>query len=108
MLIFFIAIVLIVLAGFFPELRVLHGQTKEVSMSLVIECVMLSAAALMCMLCRPNIDKLARSSILHAGIVSIGCVFGIAWMSDSFISANSKVFLEAAGGLAQSAPTSSR
>lgn len=60
-LIFFGAIMLIVLAGFFPELRVRHGQTKEVSMSLVIECVMLAAASLMCMLCRPNIDKITRS-----------------------------------------------
>lgn len=36
--------------------------------------------------------------------MSIGCVFGISWMSDSFITSNSKVFLEVAGGLAQSAP----
>lgn len=103
-LIFFGAIVVIVLAGFFPELRELPGQTKQVSMSLVIECVMLAAAAVMCMCCKPNVDKVAHSSILHAGVVSLGCVFGIAWMSDSFISANSKVFLEVAGGLAQSAP----
>lgn len=103
-LIFFGAIVVIVLAGFFPELRELPGQTQQVSMSLVIECVMLAAAAVMCMCCKPNIDKVAHSSILHAGVVSLGCVFGIAWMSDSFISANSKVFLEVAGGLAQSAP----
>ena len=103
-LIFFGAIVLIVLAGFFPELRLLHGQSGEVSMSLVIECVMLAAAALICLLGKPNIDQITRSSILHAGVVSIGCVFGIAWMSDSFISANSKIFLDVAGSVAQSAP----
>lgn len=103
-LIFFGAIAVIVLAGFFPELRVLRGQTKSVSMSLVIECVMLTAGALMFLLCKPSVAKVAKSEILNAGVVSISAVFGIAWMSDSFIAANSKVFMEVAGALAQSAP----
>ena len=103
-MIFFGAIAVIVLAGFFPELRVLRGQTKGVSMSLVIECVMLAAGALMCLVCKPDVAKVAKSQILNAGVVSLGAVFGIAWMSDSFIAANSKVFMDVAGALAQSAP----
>lgn len=103
-LIFFGAIAVIVVAGFFPELRVLRGQTKAVSMSLVIECVMLAAGALMCLVCKPDVGKIAKSPVLNAGVVSIAAVFGIAWMSDSFIAANSKVFMEVAGELAQSIP----
>jgi anaerobic C4-dicarboxylate transporter-like protein len=103
-LIFFGAIAIIVVAGFFPELRVLRGQTKAVSMSLVIECVMLAAGALMCLVCKPDVGKIAKSQVLNAGVVSIAAVFGIAWMSDSFIAANSKVFMEVAGELAQSVP----
>lgn len=100
-LIFFGAIAIIVVAGFFPELRVLRGQTKAVSMSLVIECVMLVGGALMCLVCKPDVGKIAKSEVLNAGVVSIAAVFGIAWMSDSFIAANSKVFMEVAGELAQ-------
>lgn len=103
-LIFFGAIAIIVVAGFFPELRVLRGQTKAVSMSLVIECVMLAAGALMCLVCKSDVGKIAKSQVLNAGVVSIAAVFGIAWMSDSFIAANSKVFMEVAGELAQSVP----
>lgn len=103
-LIFFGAIAIIVVAGFFPELRVLRGQTKAVSMSLVIECVMLVGGALMCLVCKPDVGKIAKSEVLNAGVVSIAAVFGIAWMSDSFIAANSKVFMEVAGELAQSVP----
>lgn len=103
-LIFFGAIAIIVVAGFFPELRVLRGQTKAVSMSLVIECVMLAAGALMCLVCKPDVGKIAKSQVLNAGVVSIAAVFGIAWMSDSFIAANAKVFMEVAGELAQSIP----
>lgn len=103
-LIFFGGIALIVLSGFFPELRVLHGQTKPVSMSLVIEGVMLAAGALMFLVCKPSSAKVAGSSILHAGVISITAIFGIAWMSDSFIAANSSVFMDVAGSIAQSAP----
>lgn len=102
--IFFSAIVVIVLAGFFPELRVLRGQTKAVSMSLVIEGVMLAAGALMFLVCKPDAGKVAKGQVLHAGVISIAVVFGIAWMSDSFIAANSKVFMDVAGSVAQSMP----
>lgn len=103
-LIFLGAILLIVCAGFFPELRVLHGQTKPVSMSLVIEAVMLAAGALMCIFCRPNMDKVAHGQVLHAGVISIAVVFGVAWMSDSFINGNRGFFMDLCGQLAATAP----
>lgn len=102
--IFLGAIIVIVLAGFFPELRVLPGQTKAVGMSLVIESVMLAAGATMMLLCKPDVKKIVKSPVLEAGIVSLGCVFGVAWMADSFIAANKDVFMSVAGQLAQAAP----
>ncbi len=102
--IFAAAIAVIVLAGFFPELRVLHGQTKAVGMSLVIEAVMLGAGAVMCLLCKPDMSKVAKSPVMNACIVSITAVFGIAWLADSFIAANKDVFMTIAGQFAQSAP----
>lgn len=103
-IIFALAILVIVCAGFFPELRVLPGQTKGVGMSLVIECVMLTAGAAMCAFCKPNISKVAKSPVLQAGVVAVAAVFGIAWMADSFIAANRQFFMDFCGQLAQSAP----
>ena len=103
-LIFLGAIAVIVAAGFFPELRVLPGQTKSVGMALVIEAVMLAAGALMMLFCKPDIKKVVKSPVMEAAVVSIGCVFGVAWMADSFIAANKEVFLQIAGQLAQTAP----
>lgn len=103
-LIFLAAIAIIVIAGFFPELRIPHGQTKAIGMSLVIECTMLAAGAVMFMVCKPDGSKIAGSSIMNACMISVSAVFGIAWMADSFIAANSKFFLEVAGSLAQAAP----
>lgn len=37
-------------------------------------------------------------------MVSLGCVFGIAWMADSFIAANKETFMAVAGSLANAAP----
>lgn len=102
--IFLGAIIVIVLAGFFPELRVLPGQTKSVGMSLVIEAVMLAAGAIMMLVCKPDVKKIVKSPVLEAGVVSLGCVFGVAWMADSFIAANKDVFMSVAGQLAQAAP----
>ena len=73
-------------------------------MRIVIEGVMLAAGALMFLVCRPIGAKVAGSGILHAGVVSISAIFGIAWMSDSFIAANSVVFMDVAGSIAQSVP----
>ena len=87
-----------------PELRVPRGQEKAISMSLVIECVMLAAGALMFVVCKPDAAKIAKSDVMNACVASLAAVFGIAWMSDAFIAANSKVFMEIAGTLAQSAP----
>ena len=102
--IFFAAILVIVITGFFPELRVPMGQTKAISMSLVIEGTMLAAGAVMFMICKPDASKIASSDVMNACVLSISAVFGIAWMADSFIAANSKIFMEVAGALAQSAP----
>lgn len=103
-IIFFLGIIFIVIAGFFPDLRVLPGQKSAVSMSLVIEAVMLAAGAVMCFFCKPDMAKVASSPVLHAGVISLAAVFGVAWMSDSFINANRDVFMQVAGGLAESAP----
>ena len=58
----------------------------------------------MCFFCKPDMAKVASSPVLHAGVISLAAVFGVAWMSDSFINANRDVFMQVAGGLAESAP----
>ena len=100
--IFLLGVFLIVLTGFFPELRTIHG--KPVSMSLVIEMVMLAGAALMVAFCHVNLDVASKSPTLRAGVVSVGAIFGIAWLADSFIGANKGFFMELAGDLAAQAP----
>jgi anaerobic C4-dicarboxylate transporter len=98
------AVALIVATGFFPELRTLPGQAKPVGMSLVIECVMLAVGAIMLTVTKADVGKIATSPTLKAGVISIASVFGLAWMSDSFIAANRQFFMDYAGTFVQSAP----
>lgn len=102
--IFLTAVALIVATGFFPELRTLPGQAKPVGMSLVIECVMLAVGAIMLTVTKADVAKVATSPTLKAGVISIASVFGLAWMSDSFIAANRQFFMDYAGTFVQSAP----
>lgn len=102
-LVFLLGVALIVLTGFFPSLRTLPNG-KAVGMSLVIEMVMLAGAAVNVALFHPSMDETAKSPVLRAGVVSIGAVFGIAWIADSFIGANRGFFMEVAGSLAAQAP----
>ena len=58
------------------------------TIDLVIEAVMLAAGAFMMLFCKPDVKKIVKSPVMEACVVSITCVFGVAWMSDSFIAAN--------------------
>ena len=83
--IFLGAVLLIMLTGFFPQLRVIPGAKSALGMSTVIEIVMLSAGALICWICKPNVNKVADSPTLRAGVISMAVIFGVCWLADSYI-----------------------
>ncbi|GAA5787117.1 anaerobic C4-dicarboxylate transporter [Chitiniphilus shinanonensis] len=92
---FLLAAALVVLLGSFPSLRPawpVQGQMTELDMASAIEIVMLSAAALMLLLCRVNPDEVVRGSVFRAGAAAVIGIFGIAWMGDTFIEANMAFF----------------
>lgn len=89
---FLLATLSIVLFGSFEELRPLEiladGTENRLSMALIIEISMLSAAALILLLTRTNGIKAAQSSVFGAGMQAVIAIFGIAWMGDTFIFGN--------------------
>ena len=103
-LMFLAGVALVVVAGFFPTLRTLPGQKSALDMPLVIEIVMMSAAALMLLATKVEVDAIPKTATLRAGVVAVIGIFGLAWMGDSFISANKDVILPAIGQWARAAP----
>lgn len=63
------------------------GDTgKPLSMSLIIQIVMLSAAALMVILAKAKPKQAILGSVWQSGMVAVVAIYGIAWMSDTYFS----------------------
>lgn len=106
--IFVVAILAIVVMGFFPALRPAfpdaNGDLKPISMSIVIELFMFSAALIIMLVRKVKPGDVMKQSLLASGFVAAIALFGIAWMADTFISANQETIVEPLGGLVTTAP----
>ena len=71
-----------------------HVDGKPVAMTTAVQIVMLAFGAIILLVARVDAHKIAKSSVFGAGMIAVVCIFGIAWMSDTFVSAN-KTFLVA-------------
>lgn len=81
----------IVIMGTFPELRpdfIINGKTVKLSMTHTIEMVMLVIAGIMVLTCKVSVDKITTGSVFRAGMMGLVCIFGLAWMGDTFVSNN--------------------
>jgi anaerobic C4-dicarboxylate transporter DcuB len=61
-------------------------------MTTVVQIVMLSFGAFILFATNVKSADIARSSVFTAGMIAVVSIFGIAWMSDTFVSGN-KAFL---------------
>ena len=86
-MLFIVATVAVVVFGSVESLRpAFDGVT--VGMPLIIEMVMLTAAALILLFTRTAGNKAAQGSVFSAGMQAVVAIFGIAWMGDTFINGN--------------------
>jgi len=97
-------VALVVLFGFFPQLRQLPGAKSPLPMPIVIEIVMMSIAAIMLLVTKVPVDEVPKTATLRAGVVAVIGIFGLAWLGDSFISANKDLIIPAIGEWAKVAP----
>ncbi|MDL2302903.1 anaerobic C4-dicarboxylate transporter [Dysgonomonas sp. OttesenSCG-928-D17] len=101
-LIFILATVLIILFGSVESLRNISG--KEINMPVIIEILMLSAAALILLTTKTNGIKAAQGSVFVAGMQAVVAIFGIAWMGDTFINGNMEQLRTSIEGVVRSMP----
>ncbi len=105
-LIFLTAVVLIVVLGLFKDLRpTIDGADGSVpiSMTVTIQLLMLTAAAVILLVAKPSVSEVPGASVFKAGIVSAIALFGLAWLTDTFISAHEAEIVDALGGWVQNA-----
>lgn len=59
---------------------------ERLKMNIVIQIVMLSAAALMIIFCKSSPKKAVSGAVWQSGMVAVVAIYGIAWMTDTLFS----------------------
>lgn len=62
------------------------AQTKPLGMNIIIQIVMISAAALMIILCKADPKKAVDGAVWKSGMVAVVAIYGIAWLADTYFS----------------------
>lgn len=83
----------IVLFGILPDLR-----PAGVDMTTTIVLVMLVIAALIMLIGRPKVETVPDQSVFKAGMVAAIALFGIAWLTATFIAAHEEYIVTTVGG----------
>lgn len=106
--IFICAAVLVVIlgssSGFRPAFAQADGTMKALTMPHTIEIVMLTAGALIIMLCKPDGTAITRGSVFHAGMRAAMAIFGVAWLGDTLFNAHLDELKTLVSGLVETAP----
>ncbi|MGA8944232.1 MAG: anaerobic C4-dicarboxylate transporter [Thermoactinomyces sp.] len=104
---FLLAAVSVVIFGSFESLRpgwTVDGEFVRMGMPETIEIIMLTAAALMILLCKINVEKIVSNSVFKAGASAVVAIFGIAWMGDTFFHGNAELITGSISNLVTAAP----
>jgi anaerobic C4-dicarboxylate transporter DcuA len=111
--IFGLAILMIVLGGSFPQLvpnmvggneNVMVNSDGSLKMVSIISVVSLSAAALIMLFTQAKPDKIVKSSLFLSMATALISVYGVVWMSATFMAANEPAIKVALGSVTESYP----
>jgi anaerobic C4-dicarboxylate transporter DcuA len=105
--IFFGGVGLVVLAGIFPPFRTLAGKAAEplvVEMPIAIAIVMLAVAALILAVTRAPVAEVPKCKTCQSGVTAIIGILGLAWLGDTFITANQETIIGGLSNMAKAAP----
>jgi anaerobic C4-dicarboxylate transporter DcuA/anaerobic C4-dicarboxylate transporter DcuB len=106
-IIFLLGIAVIVLLGMVESLRPAfpdeEGNLVPLSTSIVIQIVMGVTATIIVITCRVKIKEVVTQSTMISGLVGLIALFGIAWLADTWISANETAIVDAMAGLVEAA-----
>jgi len=106
--IFLAGVLAICVFGFFegirPTVAAEGGGVEPMSVTPLIQMIMLTAAALIVLLCHVKAGDIPGTQIFKSGMVAMIALFGIAWMADTFIANNEDAIVQALGSMAESWP----
>lgn len=102
-ILFFAGVGTIIFLALVPSLLpIVKG--KPLAMTTVVQIVMLAFGAFILFATNVKAVDIARSSVFTAGMIAVVAIFGIAWMSDTFVSANSTFLVGKIKSMVELAP----
>ncbi|MDG6894977.1 anaerobic C4-dicarboxylate transporter [Volucribacter amazonae] len=81
---FLLSLVAVVSIAMFPDIRSIGDSAKPISMSLVIQMMMLAFGGIILVLTKTNPQTVPNGVVFKSGMVACIAIFGIAWMSDTY------------------------
>ena len=100
---FFAGVLSIILIALKPGLLPLVNG-KIVPMTTVVQIIMLAFGSFILFATKVKAPEIARSSVFTAGMIAVVSIFGIAWMSETFIKANEGYLIANIKTMVQVAP----
>ena len=100
-IIFLFGVLAIVILGLFPDLRPafeIEGELVTIDMTTTIELVMFTVGVLIILISKPDVSEVPGASVFKAGMVSAIALFGIAWLTATFIAAHEEFIVTTIGG----------
>jgi anaerobic C4-dicarboxylate transporter DcuB len=98
---FLFGVVLVVVFGLFPDLRPafpVEGEDVPIDMTTTIVLIMFAVGVAILFLGRPDVSTVPDQSVFKAGMISAIALFGIAWLTATFIAAHEEVIIDTIGG----------
>ena len=99
-LVFLLGVVAIVVLGLFPNLRPsfeVEGEVVSIDMTTTIVLVMFVVGTIILFVGRPDVKTVPDQSVFKAGMISAIALFGIAWLTATFIAAHEDYIIETVG-----------
>jgi anaerobic C4-dicarboxylate transporter DcuB len=87
-----------------PTVAAEGGGVEPMSVTPLIQMIMLTAAALILLLCHVKATEVPGTAIFKSGMIAMIALFGIAWMADTFIANNEDAIVQALGSMAENWP----
>ncbi|WP_027501231.1 anaerobic C4-dicarboxylate transporter [Rhodococcus sp. UNC363MFTsu5.1] len=103
-IIFLLGVAAIVIFGLFKQIRPEAADGSPMGMTPIIEMMMFVVGTLILLVCRPNVAEVPGSTVFKAGMVSAIALFGLAWLTDTFISAHQELITNTVGDWVDAAP----
>ncbi|UUW90610.1 anaerobic C4-dicarboxylate transporter family protein [Nocardioides sp. WV_118_6] len=103
-LLFLLGVAAIVVLGLWKDLRPEGADGSPLGMTPIIQMIMFVVGTLILLVSRPKVAAIPEQTVFRAGMVSAIALFGLAWMTDTFISAHTDLIVDNVGSLVENAP----